>query len=53
MMDNPKCFSTAIFFAMVTLCLSSVSSYFILPRVTRTSDAIIIDCIENPFFFLI
>ena len=47
MSGNQKGFSTVVFaFALVTLlsCFSPVSSYFNLPRVTRTSDAIIIDC---------
>ena len=48
MSSNQKGFPTVVFaFALVTLlscCFSPVSSYFTLPRVSRTSDAIIIDC---------
>jgi hypothetical protein len=48
MSGNQKGVSSVVFaFAMVTLlscCFSPVSSYFTLPRVSRTSDAIIIDC---------
>jgi hypothetical protein len=47
MCNNQKGFPTVFAFAMVTLlscCFSPVSSFFALPRVTRTSDAIIIDC---------
>jgi len=45
MVDNQKCFSAVSFFAMVSLlsCFSPASSYFVLPRVSRTNDAIIID----------
>jgi hypothetical protein len=47
MCNNQKGFPTVFAFATVTLlscCFSPVSSYFNLPRVSRTSDAIIIDC---------
>jgi hypothetical protein len=47
MCNNQKGFPTVFALAMVTLlscCFSPVSSYFTLPRVSRTSDAIIIDC---------
>jgi hypothetical protein len=46
-MANQKCFSTVVFvFAMVTLLslCSPVTSFLTLPRVSRTSDAVIIDC---------
>jgi hypothetical protein len=47
MMGDQKEFSTIVFlFAMVTLLGSPVSS-FVLPRVTRTDNAIIIDCNLN------
>ena len=45
---------TVFAFALVTLlscCFSPVSSYFTLPRVSRTSDAIIIDCKFFIFLF--
>jgi hypothetical protein len=44
-MANQKVFETISLLALVTLMLlsSSVSS-FSIPRVTRTKDAIIIDC---------
>ncbi len=47
MNGDQKGFPTVVFaFALVTLlsCFSPVSSYYTLPRVTRTSDAVIIDC---------
>ncbi len=55
MCNNQKGFRTVFAIAMVTLlscCFSPVSSYFALPRVTRTSDAIIIDCKFFIFLFL-
>ncbi len=55
MSANQKGFSSVVFaFALVTLlsCFSPVSSYFNLPRVSRTSDAIIIDCKIFIFLFL-
>ncbi len=54
MSGNQKGFPTVFALAMVTLlsCFSPVSSYFTLPRVSRTSDAIIIDCKFFIFFFL-
>ena len=51
---NQKGFSSVVVaFAMVTLLsfFSPVSSYFTLPRVSRTSDAIIIDCKFFIFLF--
>jgi hypothetical protein len=47
MCNNQKGFPTVFALAMVTLlscCFSPVSSYYTLPRVSRTDDAIIIDC---------
>ncbi len=55
MSANQKGFSSVVFaFATVTLlscCFSPVSSLSFLPRVTRTSNAIIIDC--KFFIFLL
>jgi hypothetical protein len=47
-MYNQRDFSTITLFAVVTLlsCCNPVASFF-LPKVTRTDDAVIIDCIAN------
>jgi hypothetical protein len=48
MLGNQKGFSTAVvLFAVVTL-LSPASSFF-LPRVSRTDDAVVIDCNYKSF----
>jgi hypothetical protein len=47
---HQKGFSTAVVLLAVVTLLSScspASSFASLPRVSRTKDAIIIDCIEN------
>jgi hypothetical protein len=54
MLGHQKGFSTAVvLLAVVTLFsyCSPASSFAFLPRVTRTNDAIVIDCIENHFPF--
>jgi hypothetical protein len=53
-MGQQKDFSKIIFFfVVVTLlsCCNPVASFF-LPKVTRTDDAVIIDCKSNEFPFL-
>ncbi len=55
MMGDPKAFSKMIVsFAIVTLLsfCSPASSFAFLPRVSRTNDAIVIDCIKNYFHSL-
>jgi hypothetical protein len=48
-MGDQKGFSMVFLFAVVTLLSCCQASNFILPRVSRTDDAIIIDRIENNF----
>ncbi len=53
---HKKGFSTAVvLLAVVTLlsCCGPASSFAFLPRVSRTKDAIIIDCMSNQLFPLI
>jgi hypothetical protein len=55
MMYGQRDFSTITsLLAVVTLlsCCNPGASFF-LPKVTRTDDAVIIDCIENEMFFTI
>jgi hypothetical protein len=49
MIGDQKGFSMAFLFVVVSLLSCCQASYFILPRVSRTNDAIIIDRIENQF----
>jgi hypothetical protein len=51
MISNQTVFALAIV-TLLSCCFSPVSSYFNLPRVSRTSDAIIIDCKFFIFLFL-
>lgn len=46
MMGDLKGLSASFFFSLLCCC-STVSSFFVLPRITRTSDAVIIDCIRS------
>ncbi len=53
---HQKGFSTAVVllaFVTVLSCCGLASSFAFLPRVSRTKDAIIIDCIRNQLFPLI
>jgi hypothetical protein len=49
MIGDQKGFSMAFLFAVVSLLSCCQASNFILPLVSRTDDAIIIDRIENQF----